>query len=116
MSRDPAVYLDDMLEAIGHIRDYTAGMDRPTFEGDQRTVDAVVRNFLVLGEAAKGVPPELRQEHAEVDWSGLARLRDVLVHRYFATNMNLLWELIQVKVVPLEEQLCAVLSTLDGGA
>ena len=59
MPRDYKVSLDDILEAVHRIMIYTSGMERAQFEGDLKTVDAVVRNHEIIGEAAKNIPPEV---------------------------------------------------------
>lgn len=59
MPRDYKVSLDDILEAVHRIVIYTSGMERAQFEGDLKTVDAVVRNHEIIGEAAKNIPPEV---------------------------------------------------------
>ncbi len=56
MPRDFEVYLQDILEAIRRVNAYTADMPRAEFESDPKTVDAVLRNLEVIGEAAKCIP------------------------------------------------------------
>jgi len=56
MPRDPRLYLDDILEAIGQIQEYTASLDYGMFAQDRKTQDAVVRNLEIIGEAAGRCP------------------------------------------------------------
>jgi len=72
MPRDYRVYLEDILEAIGKIRRYTAGLSLKTFSEDTKTLDAVVRNLEVVGEAIKNVPDNIRLRHQAVDWKRIA--------------------------------------------
>ena len=67
MPRDYEVYLEDILQAITKIRKYTAGLSPAAFAGDTKTLDAVVRNLEVIGEAAKTIPEAIRSQHPEVD-------------------------------------------------
>ncbi len=101
MQRDPLVYLDDILQACRSIQRYTDGLTFESFTGDQRTIDAVVRNFQIVGEAAKNIPGDLRARLTEVDWRGVAGFRDVLVHRYFDVDLDLTWQIINSRVAPL---------------
>jgi uncharacterized protein with HEPN domain len=74
-----------------------------TFADDQETIDAVVRNFQIVGEAAKNIPSDFRARLTEVDWRGVAGFRDVLVHRYFEVDLELTWQIITDRVAPLAD-------------
>lgn len=52
--------------------------------------DAVVRNFEVIGEAAKNIPQEIKERYKEIEWKGVMGLRDILAHKYFQVNLPLL--------------------------
>jgi uncharacterized protein with HEPN domain len=81
MKKDPRVYLAQILERIDRILEYTAeGKD--AFFADGRTQDAVIRNFEVIGEAAKRIPGDYRENHPLIPWRALSGFRDVLIHQY----------------------------------
>ena len=79
MSRDPALYVADMIEACERIVTYTAGLDQAGLRSDRRTVDAIVRNLEVLGEAAKRVAAEHKARASGIPWREIAGMRDVLI-------------------------------------
>ena len=110
MPRDYKIYLEDILEAIDRIRRYTAGLSLKTFSSDQKTLDAVVRNLEVIGEAVKKVPDEVRLKYPLVDWKKIAGLRDILIHEYFGIDAEIIWDILQSKLPPLEEQILNILS------
>ena len=95
MPRDSDVYLQDILDSIERIRSYTLGLTREQFELDQRTVDAVVRNLEIIGEAVKALPSELREENREIPWRNIAGFRDVLVHNYFGISIEIIWDVLE---------------------
>ena len=101
MPRDSRVYLEDILEAIGAIREYTSGMSRESFGRDRKTVDAVLRNLEVIGETVKRLPTEVRSAEPEVEWPKIAGLRDVLIHAYFGVDLDIVWDVVQNKVPSL---------------
>jgi uncharacterized protein with HEPN domain len=103
MPRDGLVYLQDILEAIIRIREYTGGMDRRTFEKDGRTVDAVLHNLAIIGEAAKKVPRSLRDRSAGVEWRKIAGMRDLIAHAYFQVDLDIVWDVVFHKLDPLEQ-------------
>jgi uncharacterized protein with HEPN domain len=77
MSRDFKVYIDDILECISKIKFYTAGMSYESFLDDIKTIDAVLRNLEVIGEAAKGIPGDIRRDIPEIEWQKVIGLRNI---------------------------------------
>jgi uncharacterized protein with HEPN domain len=61
--RDLRLYFEDILEAIRRVRSYTDQMSPASFRGDARTIDAVLRNLEIVGEAAKRLPPRFARAH-----------------------------------------------------
>ena len=78
MPRDYRVYLDDILEAASRIQSYTSGLSYAQFSSDLKTLDAVVRNLEIVGEAIKKTPDEVRAKYPDAEWKKLAGLRDIL--------------------------------------
>jgi len=111
MPRDYKVYLEDILQAISRIREYTAGLSGAAFAVDAKTFDAVVRNLEVIGEAARTVPEAIRSQHPEVDWKKTVGLRNILIHQYFGVDSEIIWDIIQNKLPALEEQIRAMMKS-----
>jgi uncharacterized protein with HEPN domain len=105
MLRDYRAFLNDILAAIGDISDFTAGLSLPTFAADKKTFQAALRSLEIIGEAVKNVPEALRAKHGKVDWKLFAGLRDVLIHRYFRVDPEIIWDVIQNKLPILENQI-----------
>ena len=109
MPRDSRVYLEDILGAIGKIRRYARGLSKQGFAADDKTLDAVVRNLEVIGEAVKQLPADLRAREPGIDWQKIAGLRDLLIHQYFGIDVDILWDIIQSKLPALEVSVSALL-------
>lgn len=105
MSRSWQLFLRDMAEAARKIIRYTADRDAESFVADEMAYDAVLRNLEILGEGAKKIPEEIRQRYPAVDWRGVAGLRDILSHAYFALENATLWKIICTDVPELLIQL-----------
>ncbi len=102
MPRDSDVYLQDIIDSITRIKSYTQGLDHARFEEDQRTVDAVIRNLEIIGEAVKALPQDLRDLHSDVPWKNIAGFRDVLIHNYFGISIAIVWDVLTNHLPPLE--------------
>lgn len=105
MPRDYRVYLEDIRQAILKIDSYTASLTRESFAQDPRTIDAVIRNLEIIGEAAKMVPESVRTAYPTVEWKKIAGLRDILAHHYFEVDLDIVWDVLQNKLPTLELEL-----------
>jgi uncharacterized protein with HEPN domain len=105
MPRDSSADFDDILDAISAIRDYTQSLTRDDFGRDRKTVDAVLRNLEVIGEAVKQLPADVRSAHPDVEWQKIAGLRDILIHAYFGVDLDIVWDVVSNKLPALERRI-----------
>jgi uncharacterized protein with HEPN domain len=84
-----------MWEAACRVERYTEGLSLEDFTADEKTVDAVVRNLQIIGEAAARLPDELRLTASEVDWHKVVGLRHRVVHEYFGVDLQLVWQVLR---------------------
>lgn len=103
MPRDYRLYLDNVLESIDNIFLYIERMDFEKFAADQKTVDAVVRNLEIIGEAARNLSDEIKQSLPEIEWKKIVAMRNILAHEYFDINKQIIWDIVQTKLMPLKE-------------
>lgn len=82
MSREVLDYLDDILENAFAACEFVGGLTADAFAADRKTLYAVMRALEIIGEAAKRIPEDVRVRHADIDWRGMAGLRDVIIHQY----------------------------------
>jgi uncharacterized protein len=93
--------IEDILESIEAIRQYTAGMEFDAFEADDLTAGAVAWNFAIIGEAERHVPPEGEARYPAVPWAKMRSMRNVLIHDYPATDLTTVWETARDHLPPL---------------
>jgi uncharacterized protein with HEPN domain len=89
------------LEAIARIQSYTRGLTFDQFQLDRKTIDAVERNFILIGEAARHVPAEVTGRYPSVPWRNMRNMRNVVVHGYWGVDLERVWDAIQQDLPPL---------------
>jgi len=103
--RDLILLLEDMLESALKIKRYTAKHDFESFINDERTIDAVVRNFEIIGEAANRIDPDFRTTNPEIEWNRIRGFRNRIVHDYFGIDYEIVWTIIENDIEELIDQL-----------
>jgi uncharacterized protein with HEPN domain len=93
--RDVLLLIDDMLQSAQKIKRYTSGMDYTSFIADAKTVDAVARNFEIIGEASNRIPSDFKDSHPELEWKRIKGFRNRIVHHYFGIDYEIVWDIIE---------------------
>lgn len=108
-ARDWRGRIEDILEAIGNLQEYVEGMTAQEFEADKKTVRAAAYDIGVIGEAARSIPPEVRERWPEVPWPKMQAIRNVVMHEYFRVDVGILWQTIKQDLPPLVPLLRTIL-------
>lgn len=94
-NREPKFLIEDILEAANKIKQYTSSLSLESFLKDSKTVDAVIRNFEIIGEAARRLPEEFKSKNSQIDWLRIIGFRNRIVHDYIGIDYNIVWSIIQ---------------------
>jgi len=86
--REPKLLVGDILDSAAKILNYTEGLTFENFTKDSKTVDAVIRNFEIIGEAANRLPEEFKDRYSEIDWHRIRGFRNRIVHDYFGIDYS----------------------------
>jgi len=114
MSHRPAALLiEDILERIRRIERFVAGLDHEVFLRDDKTIDAVIRNVTVIGEAANRLPQEFKGRHLDVPWHRIVGLRHRVVHDYFDVDLDLVWAIVETELPKLAAPLSDIQNSAD---
>lgn len=103
--RDWKFRLEDILDALERIFEYVQGMDYDSWSNDRKTMDAVVRNLEIIGEAAANVPENIQEQFDKVPWYQMKGMRNILIHEYFGLDDKVIWKTIQNDLPSLKETL-----------
>ena len=99
--RELILLLEDIRDAARKILNYTNGMSFEDFLADDKTTDAVVRNFEIIGEAARRLPENFKADHPEMEWRGMAGLRNSITHEYFGVDYKTVWKIKEENIAQL---------------
>lgn len=102
--RSDAVYLHHILDAIGRIQEYAAGISYERFLKDSLLQDGVLRQLEIVGEAAKKVSNPFRDAHPQLPWKQMTGIRNKLIHDYFEVDLLIVWDTVQTDLPPLKRQ------------
>jgi len=94
VQRTYKMYFDDILMAINRILEYTQDYNFTNFKADYKTIDAVIRNFEIIGEAAKNIPVQIKEQYPDVPWDEMYSLRNRISHTYFGIDYEIIWDII----------------------
>ena len=93
--------INDILDSISTVETYVAGMTYEDFIADRKTVDVVIRNLIIIGEASVHIPVEICTSRAEIPWKDMSAMRNFVVHEYFGVSDRILWDTVQIDLPPL---------------
>lgn len=110
MRKTPQVLLQHILESIEWIKKDIDNLSEKEFHQNIPIQDAVVRRIEIIGEAARNLPSDFKEANPETPWLDIADMRNKLIHEYFDVDMELVWEVIQKDLPPLEKHIKKLLS------
>lgn len=108
------MYLEDLLLAMNRIAEYIEGLSITDFKKDYKTTDAVIRNFEIIGEAARNIPQEIKAKYHEVPWDEMYLLRNKVSHEYFGIDYEIIWDIASNYLPENRKQIENILKTLKG--
>ncbi|MGV3589964.1 MAG: DUF86 domain-containing protein [Adhaeribacter sp.] len=91
--RNYILYLEDIQTAMLCIQEYIANLDVNSFKEDYKTIDAVIRNFEIIGEATKNLPKAVKDRYPDTPWKEMYRLRNRIRHEYFGIDFRIIWRI-----------------------
>ena len=103
--RDYKLYLEDIIESIDKIEKYISNMNYNNFSKSDITVDAVVRNCEIIGEAARQLSAKVRDKYTDVGWQAMVDFRNVIIHEYFGVSLKIMWDIIKNELPTLKRNL-----------
>lgn len=93
INRTYILYLEDMLHSMERIDEYLGNLDFKGFKKNNMVVDAIIRNFEIIGEASKNIPKNVQDKYPDIPWKKMYGLRNLIAHEYFGIDHGMIWEI-----------------------
>lgn len=103
--RDELIFLEDILDCIKRITDYTEGITESDFENNIEKQDAVIRRIEIIGEAVKNISNLTRVKFPKIPWREMAGMRDIVVHEYFGVSAGMVWRVASYEIPNLKREI-----------
>lgn len=107
--RDFILYLEDIVLSMLRMQEYITDLDYQHFKWDYKTVDAVIRNFEIIGEGSKNLPETIKDKYIKVPWEEMYRLRNRISHEYFGIDYEIIWDIATLELPSNYKDVCAIL-------
>lgn len=114
MEKNPALYLEHILDCIIKIKEYTKGINQDDFLTNELIQDATIRNFEIIGEATKQLNSDFRKRYPDIEWKRIAGMRDKLIHDYIGVDMFAVWGVIENILPELEVKIVNIIKIERG--
>ncbi|PTW01320.1 uncharacterized protein with HEPN domain [Halanaerobium saccharolyticum] len=112
MRRD-LLFLKDIIKAMNKIFSYTEKMTKEDFKKDDKTIDAVLRNIEIIGEAANKLSEKIYEENKNVPWGRMIGLRNIVIHEYFGVDLNIIWQIVTVNLPETKPKIEEILKKMS---
>lgn len=113
MHRDYKLYLEDILTSADKIQNYVGDTSYEALLVDEMKLDAIVRNFEIIGEAASKIPSDIRDKYPFIEWRKISDFRNVLAHEYFGIDYKIMWDIIKTKLPKLKQDIKTIIDSID---
>ncbi|MDE0324946.1 MAG: DUF86 domain-containing protein [Candidatus Poribacteria bacterium] len=107
------LYLKNISEAMVAAQAFVGGMGFDAFVVDDKTASAVLQKLKIVEEAAKKVPETIRQDYPQVPWQQMARIRDQIVHAYFAVDYAMVWDTLKIDIPSMQTVIQQILEDME---
>ena len=111
--RDSRLFLQDILDSCDRIERFTGSMSLEDFSDDEMTLSAVRDQIMIIGEAVKHIPDEMKAKYPEIRWDEIAGMRDVLIHAYFRTDVRLIYKTATRDIADLKPNVQSMLAEMS---
>jgi len=103
MIKNDLAYIDNIIDCIRKIKEFSSGLTLKDFKTNELVQDAIIRNIEIIGEASKKISKNTKQTYHKIPWKEIAGMRDKLIHDYLGVDVIVVWKTIHQDIPALEK-------------
>lgn len=111
--RSSKLFLEDILDAMSRIEQYTKNLSFADVEKNTMLTDALVKNFIIIGEATNNIPQEITEKFPHIPWKRMIGLRNIVIHDYYETDLPMLWDIVKNYLPETKTQIAAMIENVQ---
>jgi len=108
MKRDETLFLEDILDSINAIEEFSKNMDKKELISSRLKQNAIIREIEIIGEAAKNISKTIKNKYPEIEWKKIVGTRDIIIHAYFGIDFNAVWDIIKKDLPDLKTKILKI--------
>ena len=113
MKNNTKIFLLHILESIEKLEEITTTTSKEEFLKNWIIQDAILKNFIVIGEAVANIDEEIKQHYSTINWRGAKSMRNFIVHEYFSVDLNFVWETILETIPKFKKDISTIIKDFD---
>lgn len=107
--KENIIFAKHILESVEIIEEYCSGSEKEDFLKDKKLQDAVIRRIEIIGEAVKNIDNSFKDANSDIEWKKIAGMRDIIIHKYFGVDLELVWNAIVDELPVLKKEIEKIL-------
>ena len=108
MKRDETLFLEDILDSINAIEEFSKNMDKKELISSRLKQNAIIREIEIIGEAAKNISKTIKNKYPEIELKKIVGTRDIIIHAYFGIDFNAVWDIIKKDLPDLKTKILKI--------
>lgn len=106
--KEQAVFIRHIIESIEKIEQFSRGISKESLKDDELRQYAIVRAIEIIGEAVKNLSKEFKEKHKDIPWREIIGTRDIMIHKYFGVDLEIVWDIIKHNLPDLKKKLKSI--------
>lgn len=106
--KEDVVFIRHILESIEAIEEFSKDLSLEGLYKNRLKKSAIIREIEIIGEAAKNISNDFTKKYPEIPWKNIIGTRDIIAHKYFGVNIEVVWKIVTQDIPQLKKQVLKI--------